>query len=325
MLRRRDGEADLAMHLDPRKLAILLAVARSGSISEAGRRLGLSQPGISAAIAQLERAVGVPLLERGRSGAVPTRAGALLVGRAEAVEQVLAHAATEIELHGRGAAGLLVVGGTPGALMSLVPAALAQLRRQRLRFKLVVEEAHDRDLVGLLRDMKIDIALSTVGIEAPPADIVEIAIARDVFGVVVAADHPLRGDTVALAELGDVPWVLPAARGAFRRHLDALFLSSDVRIPEDVVLCDSLTTTKEIIRQTHHLTILPRTVVAAEVAGGLLRWLTIRHHPVTRAIGVRRRREPSPTNVSDAFVAAMQASFAISRDSHKTDLCYGED
>ena len=302
------------MNLDPRKLAVLLAVARSGSFSGAARALGLSQPGISAAIQQLERATGTILLERGRQGAVPTQAGRLLIKRAEAIDQVLGYAAAEIALHGRGAAGMLVVGGTPGALMSLVPPAIRTLRATLPGLQLIVQEAHDRELVTLLREMKIDLALSTVGLEAPPDDIVETAIARDVFEVVVASGHPLGVEAVSLHDLASHPWVLPAARGAFRRHLDALFLASEVRLPDDVVLCDSLTTTKEIIRQTDYVTILPRNVVAAEVASGALRTITLNGQAVTRSIGVRRMGGVAPSPAAEAFIAGLRSAFAAADD-----------
>jgi LysR family transcriptional regulator, regulator of abg operon len=93
------------MTFDPRHVEILLAVTRAGSFSQAARELNLSQPSISAAIAQLERAAGVRLLDRGRHGAAPTRAGALLVHRAHALEHVLQQAQRDLELQARGVAG----------------------------------------------------------------------------------------------------------------------------------------------------------------------------------------------------------------------------
>ena len=52
--------------LEDCKIRAFLLVVESGSFTEAARRLGLSQPAVSAQVAALEAAVGAPLLERGR-------------------------------------------------------------------------------------------------------------------------------------------------------------------------------------------------------------------------------------------------------------------
>jgi LysR family transcriptional regulator of abg operon len=77
------------LRLDPRHLRILLTVVRLGSFSAAARSLNMSQPAVSMLIAQLERAVGAQLVERGRQGAIPTQAGRILTRRAEMIETVL--------------------------------------------------------------------------------------------------------------------------------------------------------------------------------------------------------------------------------------------
>ena len=62
-------------------LHVLMAVAQTGSMSKAAQLLDTTQPAVSKSIADLERAVGVRLLDRGRHGAEPTSYGrALLEG-----------------------------------------------------------------------------------------------------------------------------------------------------------------------------------------------------------------------------------------------------
>lgn len=300
----------LPMQLDARQLEILLAVSRTGSLTAAARLLNLSQPGVSAAIAHLERSAGAKLLDRGRHGAAATRTGAVLIRWAEALEHVLAQAQKELDLQEHGVAGMLTIAGTPGALMSLVPGALQEMRKHYPGFELRVREAQDGELIELLRSMRADLTISTVGIETVAPDIEEVTITHDAFELVVAHNHPLRAQVVSLKDLRDYAWVLPAASGAFRRHIDALFLGAEVRMPDDVVLCDSLSTTKEIVRRAHYMTILPATVVASEVKGGALRTIQIRQRLVTRALGVRYLRTPAVTPIAHAFVNALRKSFS---------------
>src|SRR5215470_5052954 len=64
-------------------LHVLMAVVQAGSMSAAARLLNTTQPAVSRSIADLEHAVGVRLLDRGRQGAEPTDYGrALLDGGA---------------------------------------------------------------------------------------------------------------------------------------------------------------------------------------------------------------------------------------------------
>ncbi len=74
------------MNLPLDGIAAFLAVLRTGSLSGAARRLGLSQPTVRAQVADLERRLGTPLFTRSRTGLSPTDRARELGGRAEAVE-----------------------------------------------------------------------------------------------------------------------------------------------------------------------------------------------------------------------------------------------
>jgi DNA-binding transcriptional LysR family regulator len=64
-----------------------VAVAETGSLSAAARRLAASQPTIGRHIAELEQAIGVTLFRRGRRGYALTEAGSLLFERGRAVSE----------------------------------------------------------------------------------------------------------------------------------------------------------------------------------------------------------------------------------------------
>jgi LysR family hydrogen peroxide-inducible transcriptional activator len=296
------------MKVDPRQLAILLAVIREGSLSNAARALGMSQPGVSTAVAQLERSLNVRLLNRGRHGAVPTEAGLLVAHRAEAIEHLLAQTRREIELQSQGVAGPLVVGGTPGALMSLVPGAVSVLQAEFASFELRIVESTDGQVYSQLRKRKIDLAVVTVGLDTTPDDIVEQAVTQDPFQLVLARSHPLSSEVVSLADLTELSWVLPLPGGAFRRHIDALFLMNSIPLPQKVILCDSLATTKEIIRRGEYVTILPMRVVAPETALGVLRTAQLKQVLVTRTLGIRRLKDVYLSPIARAFVTALAPS-----------------
>jgi LysR family hydrogen peroxide-inducible transcriptional activator len=293
------------MRLDPRQLRILLTVVRAGSFSAAARQLNMSQPAVSMLIAQLERAVGAQLVERGRQGATPTQAGRILTRRAEMIETVLDLAQKEIELGMAEVEGPLIVGGTPGALMSLLPGAVSLLEARGTRYALRIVEATDAELITMLRELRVDLAVGTAGVGVVPDDILERAILSDSFVLVMRAGNSFDGESATLADLSALEWVLPDVGGAFQRQIEAMFLSAGVPVPQRAVRCDSLATTKEIIRRSNHVSILPHRVVASDIASGQLRQVALRGGPPPRLVGVRMLRDRTQMPLADQLVRAM--------------------
>ena len=157
--------------IDPRAIRTFLAVVRSNSISGGARSLNISQPSVSNAIAQLEQALGVSLFERSRSGILLTAEGEALLRRAESIDSLLRDAEAEVKLASTGVLGPLRVGGTPGALVSLLPDAVRSLEARIGRFTLHVVERPDHDLAAMLHRGEIELAFVTTGIEQSPEGI----------------------------------------------------------------------------------------------------------------------------------------------------------
>jgi DNA-binding transcriptional LysR family regulator len=63
-----DWDARIGGRVRLRDLHILIAVVQYGSMAKAATQLGVSQPAVSEAIAGLEHALKVRLLDRGRRG-----------------------------------------------------------------------------------------------------------------------------------------------------------------------------------------------------------------------------------------------------------------
>lgn len=294
------------MALDPRHLRTYLMVCRANSISEAARRMNISQPSVSVAVAQLEHTVGAKLFERGRNGIQLTAAGQALRRRAEAMEAILLGAQREVSLLEAGVAGPLTVAGTPGALASLIPPAVMAFHRATPRFDLRVLERTDQAVMELLRNEQIELALVTTGLEAPPDDILEEDILRDPFALIVGQANASLADKVRLRDVADLPWVLPEAHGAFRRQVDALFIATDTRTPLNLIRCDSLLTTKALVSQSERVTILPRQVVSQELALGVVRALEIDGVDFVRTVGVRRLAQHRLSPVVEAFLTALR-------------------
>lgn len=236
-----------------------------------------------------------------------THEGLVLQQRAEAMDALLHDAEAELRLAKEGIRGPLRVGGTPGALVSLLPAAVQRLEDRFPGFALHVLERSDNDLIEMLRRGEIELAFVTTGLEEPPADIEEQGLASDPFTLIVGKQNDRLPARMSLKDTSQLRWVLPEARGGFRRQVDALFAASGVSIPRDVIRCDSLLTTKAIVRGSSRVTVLPRGVVAAELSIGVLRAIAIREAAFDRRIGVRRLRAAKLSQLGDSLLQMVAA------------------
>jgi DNA-binding transcriptional LysR family regulator len=295
------------MDIDPRHLRILRAIAEQGSFTRAAAAQRISQPALSAGIAQLERKLGVRVLERGRHGARLNEFGQLLIRHARGLDALLDQAKAEIDLKRLGYAGPLLIGGTPVTLIELVPAAIEQIARGSSRMSITVMEGVDATLLEKLRAGEIDVMVSGVGDTSPPADVVQEPLLQLRFDAVVNARHPLAGRKVmSLRELADEQWALPTPGSAFRRHLEGMFVAAAAPFPESCWACDSLLALKALVTRASCVSILPWHAVALEARTGALRRIRLRDAASMRQIGSTTLRTHAPSPLAEHFLSALR-------------------
>lgn len=296
------------MRADSKQLRNFLTIVESGSFTRAAEICHMSQPALSASIAQLERCLGVPVLDRNKSGATPNSFGRLLVRHARAVNAALEQAEMEIALKQQGVSGPLSVGGTPVAMISFVPPALATLKKKLGPIAATLLELADDDLNSQLRSEQIDIALGVVQLDAPEPDIVEEIIMRAQYDLVVAPDHPLaKRKSVTLSDVSEMSWAIPAPGGAFRRQIEGLFATEGIAFPAATIVCGSLIFLKEIIRATDCVAVLPHPAVLHELGAGTLAMVPLEGHRAPRAFGFKRLRDRDLSPQAAEFVDILRA------------------
>src|SRR5918992_5209314 len=118
--------------LDLRRLRLLSELSRRGTIAEVARVVGYTPSAVSQSLAQLEREVGVALLERDGRRVRLTPAAAGLVARADRVLAELDAAAAELAAEHGTVTGTVVIGAFPSAAARLAVPAVRELHaRQR--------------------------------------------------------------------------------------------------------------------------------------------------------------------------------------------------
>lgn len=193
-----------------RAIRVLCEVGAQGSFSLAARELGMTQSAVSQHVASLERAVGLPLVDRGTRPLELTEAGAVLARHGRAIATHLDDAEQALgELSGR-RAGRLRLGSFPTALVSFVPEALARLREQHPDLVLTVVDDHMQGLLPRLETGELDLAVVYVDPVRTEVEarLEHTALFDDPYRLLLPTGHPLAlRSRLALADLRDEAWV----------------------------------------------------------------------------------------------------------------------
>ncbi|MBT9311810.1 LysR family transcriptional regulator [Leptothoe kymatousa] len=143
------------------QLRALVAIAKTGTFSDAALQLDLSQSAVSHAIATLETELGVILLNRGRQGAVLTPVGATITAEAEAVLNRLDTICQQAQLAKGLQSGQVRIGGFRSVATHILPAVIERFRQQYPGISVTIDEfSHYRRVDESLREGRIDIGFS---------------------------------------------------------------------------------------------------------------------------------------------------------------------
>ncbi len=261
-----------------RQLQYAVAVAETGGFRRAAERCHVSQPSLSAQLAQLESVLGVRLFERDRRRVLPTAAGEALVARARRVLVDADDLATAAAGLGDPLAGPLHLGVIPTVSPYLLPGATAALHAACPRLQVRWTEGKTADLLSSLREGRLDgVLLARVaGLE----DLEQTIVADDPFVLAVAHGHPLAR-VRRLARLADLEGetTLLLDEGHCLRD-QALALCARFEVEEADFRATSLTTLVQMVLGGAGVTLLPAMSLPVENRG--------------EALAVRRFEAPSP-------------------------------
>jgi len=111
-------------------MRIFLAVARTESLSGAGRQLKVDPATVGRRIARLEEALGAPLFAKSPQGYAPTDAGQRLLAHAERAEQAMQGAVEELSGNSGQLSGQIRIGAPDGCANFILPQVCAEISEQ---------------------------------------------------------------------------------------------------------------------------------------------------------------------------------------------------
>ncbi|MFV2178905.1 LysR family transcriptional regulator [Actinomadura sp. LOL_016] len=209
------------------RLRTFVALADTGSVRAAARRLYVTESAVSAAVAALTRDLGVPLVRRVGRGIRLTPAGTVYAGYARQVLGLL----EEGRAAARGAAdpgrGPLRLAAVTTAADQVLPELLASFRARWPEVELTLEVGPRRQVWSSLAAHEADLVLAG----RPPADVAATVLARRPNELVVVA----APDVAAGFALDRTPWVMREPGSGTRAAADAYLAERDASPPRLVL------------------------------------------------------------------------------------------
>jgi len=264
------------------------AVARSGHFGKAAEACAITQPALSMQVQELEKFLGVQLLERGRNGVMLTASGKDIAQRAA---RVLADVRDIVDLARRQGdllAGPLGFGVIPSVAPYILPQLLPMMRDAFPDLDLHIRESQTQPLLRELLDGQIDVLLLALPVEHP--DIETIRLFDDRFLLAMATSHRMSNRVKATPDMLENDRLLLLEEGHCMRDQALAFCS--LRRIENINMfgASSLSTLVQMVANGLGMTLLPELAVPVETRRGDIRLMRFAAPEPQRVIGLAWRK-----------------------------------
>ena len=189
--------------MEIRTLRYFLAVVQEGNITNAAKRLHVTQPTLSRQLADLEKELGRQLYARGHSGIMPTEHGVMLARYAESIIALAEKAEADISLPSQKIAGSVHIAAGETKAMHILTEAMAIVHEEYPKIDFQLYSGTTADLLdGLIRG-QYDFLLECELQQRENLNALELPD-PDVWGIVVRRDDPLAArDCVRVEDVLD--------------------------------------------------------------------------------------------------------------------------
>lgn len=264
------------------------AVARSGHFGRAAAHCAISQPALSMQVQELERSLGIQLLERGRNGVILTEGGREIAQRAARVLADVRDIVDAARRQGDVLSGPLAFGVIPSLAPYILPRLLPMIRDGFPDLDLHIRETQTQTLLGELADGELDLLLLALPVEHP--DIETIRLFDDRFLLAMAASHRMSNQVTATPDLLEGDRLLLLEEGHCMRDQALAFCNLQRVENINTFGASSLSTLVQMVANGLGMTLLPEIAVPLETRHGDIHLMRFADPEPQRVIGLAWRR-----------------------------------
>jgi DNA-binding transcriptional LysR family regulator len=283
-----DWERRIGSRLKLRDLHILSATVQWGSMGKAASQLAISQPAVSEAIADLESALGVRLLDRSPRGVVPTVFANALLKRGQVVFDELRQGVRDIAFLASPTAGEVRVGCPESLTAGFLPAVIDRLSRRYpdvVLYSTHVESGNTE--FRELRERHIDLMLARVSEPFLDSELDAEILFRERYFVTAGTNSPWASRRkIDLAELADEPWIQMPAETSINAALAEAFQAHGLELPRKSVVSLSMNLRNHLLATGRFLTVLSASMLRFNAKAWSLKALPIDLRVPNRCVAI---------------------------------------
>ncbi len=274
------------------ELKAFVSIAESGSFTNASAQLHRSQPAISRRIDLLEDELGAPLFERQGRTVILTAAGEALLPHAQTVLGAVRDGQRAVEKLNENSREVLSIAVVGTIADSYLVEALRAFQVEYKDAEVDLQTANSLEVSDFVRRSDAVIGLRYHDDPDPQLEITLLGAERRY--VVVPSNHAVKSSQVrSLKPFADDRWLGFPTSGKARASLnDALLkqFTTDVGVPPQTTLVDSLTAQKRLVEAGFGIALMPKRNLREELAGGKLRIVEVASLTAQIPVALIRRK-----------------------------------
>src|SRR4051794_28204046 len=273
-----------------RQLRYLSALAKHGHFGRAAESCAVTQPALSMQIRDLERTLGVAVVERRPGDVMLTDVGREIARRAEDV-LTASRDLVDFARHRSGLlTGRLTLGVIPSLAPYLLPRILPLLQARFPELQLELRETQTRQLVEDIKSGALDAAMLALPVGEP--DIDEMTLFEDLFLLAVPAGDPRAATArVAVEDIDQRRLILLEDGHCLRDQALALCTSARGRTAVAAGFgASSLATVMQMVASGYGVTLIPQIAADVERRDDRVKFLRLKNPEPGRSIGLVFRR-----------------------------------
>lgn len=288
------------MNITLKQLRVLREVVDARNFTTAAKRLHTTQSAISASIQELERSLGIKLIDRTTRQFALTNAGKEFLPAAIRILTDLQTSITNLSTLAALKRGTVIFGCPPAMASIILAKPIATFRQLHPGVNIVIKDNPTELSVGKLRSGELEIAIGTLA--TPEPDLLFKPLMSDRLIAVVHNESPLAcRTTLSWRALSEYPVICPSKETIIRDSIDHAFLQATGKLIQPISEASFWITILAMVEVGLGIAITP-SYALKYMPERKLRGLRLTHPTVSRKIGVIQHKDRILSPAASAFV-----------------------
>ena len=248
--------------MDLHELQYIITVAECQSVTKAARKLYISQPSLSYAISQVEKAAGMKLFDRNHQPITLTEAGRLYVKMARNILREQGELASRLADLKNSGSGQIHMGIPAERAGYMLPYVLPTFRKEYPDSEFIIKEAGTEDLMEMLLADKVNFIICPWNDEVPVTVVkdliydepMQLIATKDGFQDDMFYDKEKR--ILSLKKIAAFPFIGIKKRHSVTREVQKIFEKSQIE-PHIILKLESSTAAAQLAAAGLGYTIVP--------------------------------------------------------------------